>query len=287
MEENVRCMLLSLDGLSTGDAFGEQFFKRSNQSLIAKKELPSGIWHWTDDTQMAISIVEMIKEEGTIQPDSLAKKFAYRFFKEPYRGYGRGAAQLLKMIEDGADWKEVSPRLFNGGSFGNGAAMRVAPLGAFFKDDFKKLVSEAKKSAMITHYHAEGQAGAIAVALAAALAARGDLQNTKIFFTEILKWTPESEVRNGIRLAGKIGKNERIRAVKELGTGSHISAQDTVPFSLWCAAHFGSSFEDALWTAVSEYGDLDTLGAIVGGIVALNTGKVPELWLAHREPLEK
>lgn len=286
MNKNEEQMLLSLDGLSTGDAFGEQFFKRRNRQLVSMRKLPSGVWNWTDDTHSALSIVEMLREKGEINPDELALKFADRYSREPDRGYGRGAARILKAIKEGARWQEVSAKLFDGGSFGNGAAMRVAPLGAFFKDDLNRLVEEARKSAMVTHYHLEGQAGAIAVALAAGLAARRILKFPKEFFTEVLKYMPESKVKSQIEIAREIGKDELDRAVRELGTGRKVSAQDTVPFCLWCAVHYGHSYEDALWTAVSNYGDLDTLGAIVGGIVVLNTGSVPESWLAHREPLD-
>jgi len=65
-----------------------------------------------------------------------------------------------------------------------------------------------------------------------------------------------------------------------------VSAQDTVPYCLWCATHFGSDFKEALWTAVNNIGDLDTLGAIIGGIVSLNVKELPQDWLAHCEPLE-
>ncbi len=279
-------MLLSLDGLSTGDAFGEQFFKAKNRSRIPRRELPPGIWRWTDDTHMALSIVEMLVEEGAIVPDILAKKFAYRYSREPRRGYGRGAAKILRMIEEGKDWREASTAVFDGGSYGNGAAMRVAPLGAFFKEDAQTIVQEAKKSAMITHAHPEGQAGAIAVALAASLAAKGVLAEPDVFFTEVLRYLPDSQVKRQIRIAREIEGDDVTRAAQMLGTGRRASAQDTVPFCLWCAVHYGDSYENALWTVVAQRGDLDTLGAIVGGIVALHVGQVPETWLKHREPLE-
>ena len=64
----------------------------------------------------------------------------------------------------------MTPRLFGGeGSFGNGAAMRVAPLGAYFADELDAVVEQASFSAEVTHSHPEGIAGAIAVAVAAAL----------------------------------------------------------------------------------------------------------------------
>lgn len=286
MKNNLELALLSLEGLSLGDAFGEQLFKSHHRPLIEKQELPPGIWPWTDDTVMAISIVEMLEEEGQIIPDALAKKFAYRYSKEPYRGYGRGAARLLRAIADGATWPELSPVLFKGGSYGNGAAMRVAPLGAYFKDDLNRLADEANKSAMVTHYHPEGRAGAAAVALSAGLAANGILKDSVKFFDTILQFLDESKVKEGLRIARQIPKEEMKRAARELGTGLKISAQDTVPYCLWCATHFGNDFKEALWVAVDNVGDLDTLGAIIGGIVALNVKQLPQDWLAHREPLE-
>ena len=162
--------LLSLEGLSTGDAFGELFFKLSPYSTLPEN-LPRGLWHWTDDTHMALSIVEVLKSEGRIEQDVLAKAFARRFNEEPYRGYAGGAIDLLRKISKGSDWRDISPKLFGTGSFGNGADMRVAPIGAFFYQDIQLAAEQAQLSAVITHAHIEGQAGAIAVAVAAALAA--------------------------------------------------------------------------------------------------------------------
>jgi ADP-ribosylglycohydrolase len=76
-------------------------------------------------------------------------------------------------------------------------------------------------------------------------------------------------------------------AASQLGNGSRVIAQDTVPFALWCAARSLACYEDAVFTAVSAGGDLDTLAAIVGGIVVLRVGRagLPEGWLATREKL--
>jgi ADP-ribosylglycohydrolase len=76
-------------------------------------------------------------------------------------------------------------------------------------------------------------------------------------------------------------------AVSALGNGECISAQDTVPFSLWCAARRLGDYEEALWLTVSGLGDRDTTCAIVGGIVVCFTGSgaIPGDWLRAREPL--
>lgn len=76
-------------------------------------------------------------------------------------------------------------------------------------------------------------------------------------------------------------------AVGVLGNGSLVSAHDTVPFALWCAARHLDDYEEALWLTVSGLGDRDTTCAIVGGIVACCTGSVaiPLAWRDAREPL--
>ena len=55
--------LLALEGLSVGDAFGECFFSAPGECL-RKRELPSPPWAWTDDTHMALSIVETLQTHG-------------------------------------------------------------------------------------------------------------------------------------------------------------------------------------------------------------------------------
>ena len=96
---------------------------------------------------------------------------------------------------------------------------------------------------------------------------------------------PAGEIRDALKLAATIDPTDWSGAVKALGNGTRISAQDTVPFCLWIAAHFGHEFEEALWQTVAALGDCDTTGAIVGGIVALRTQQLPVAWLKAREPL--
>jgi len=275
----------SLDGLSVGDAFGELFFRLS-PDRSSPASLPARTWIWTDDTHMALSIVEILTLHGRIEQDALAQAFARRFAEAPHRGYGGGAVHLLSQIARGEDWRAISPLLFGGGSYGNGAAMRVAPVGGFFHDDLERAAQEARRSAVVTHAHPEGQAGAMAVAVAAALAARTPYPTGCDFLESVLPFVPDSITSRRIRQALEIPPDELRRAVDQLGTGNEISAQDTVPFCLWSAAHHLQDFEDALWWTAKGQGDCDTTCAIVGGIVALSSPEIPATWLQRREPLD-
>jgi len=284
----------SLQGLSCGDAFGERFFVHPEvaRSLIAQRALPSRPWRYTDDTAMAVSITEVLEEFGEINPERLAENFGKRFLADPHRGYGHAMHSLLpELAENPKYWKQLSPQLFKGkGSFGNGAAMRVAPLGAYFAHDLDVLVRQAELSAVVTHSHPEGIAGAIAIALGAGLAWRHATTPTspRDFLQRVCERTPMSEVHLAIVKALALPDDITVEAaVAALGNGAKVSAQDTVPFSLWAAAHHLDDYEAALWTTVSGLGDRDTTCAIVGGIVALSAGveTIPASWIQSREPI--
>lgn len=285
--------LLALDGLSVGDAFGDRFFYAPEivEQLIAARAIPAGAWPYTDDTEMALAIVEVLAELGRIDQDALATRFAERYRRQPDRGYGGTAHQILRAIGDGAAWRDVSPAVFSGmGSMGNGGAMRVAPLGAYFADDVPALVAQARASAEVTHAHPDAQAGTIAVALAASWAwtHRGRAAPGAELLEFVLEHTPDGDTRSGISKAARLPAHASVvLAVSALGNGRGVISSDTVPFALWCAARHLDDFVEAIWTTVSGLGDRDTTCAIVGGIVALRTGRssIPPDWLQAREPL--
>ena len=286
---------LSLDGLSVGDAFGERFFRHPDvaRSLIARRALPRAPWRYTDDTEMALGIAEVLGRHGRVDQDQLARAFASRYRKDPSRGYGATAQEILASIHQGTPWREAAGRAFGGeGSMGNGGAMRVGPLGAYFADDLDAVVREARASAEVTHAHPEGQSGAIAVAVAAATAWRLRDQPpprpAAELFGAALEHTPPGQTQDGIAQAMQLPPDATVTtAVGTLGNGSRVIAPDTVPFSLWCAARHLDNYVEAIWTTVSGLGDRDTTCAIVGGIVALATGpaQIPAQWLAAREPV--
>jgi len=289
IDEKLRLASHSLFGLSIGDAFGETFF--GNEDIITKrliyKELKPGNWNITDDTVMAIGIYKMLEQYGKIDQPKLANEFARNYLLDDYRGYGGTAHSILRAIGDGEDWKTVSSSAFDGmGSMGNGAAMRVAPLGAFFHDDVELLIQQARLSAEVTHYNEEAIAGAIAVALAASIVVKQPDISAADFFAFIIRHTPDSDTRSKIQKAATLPANYDIRTIVSiLGSGVKMLSQDTVPFALWCTAHHLHDFEAAIWTTVNGLGDRDTTCAIVGSIVALSAGTeyIPQEWITRTE----
>jgi ADP-ribosylglycohydrolase len=285
---------LALEGLSIGDSFGQMFFGQIDMMLMAieHRALPTPPWCLTDDSIMAIGVVETLRDRGEIDRDYLANRFATNYRRNPRRGYGGMAHHILQKLCKGEDWRDVAPAVFDGsGSYGNGAAMRVAPLGGFYAEDIEQLQIQALASAQVTHSHLEGKVGALAIALASAWAWNNreiNQPNRQGMFSFILNHIPDSDTKSGIKKASELPLDYGVStAVSALGNGSMVSSQDTVPFTLWCVARHIDNFEAAMWATVSGLGDRDTTCAIVGGIVALYVGYegIPQDWQQARESL--
>lgn len=280
----------SLIGLAVGDCLGERYFGPPEAVLqrIGKRELPKGPWRYTDDTEMALSVFAALRDHQSIDQDQLARAFATRMGEN--RGYGRSAFEILWSIRQGASWSRLSHGAFGGtGSYGNGAAMRVAPLGAYFADDIEACVTQARLQSEITHTHNEGIAGAIAVAVATALIwqYRTKPPCPADFLRSVLAHVPLSETRDGIEAAAELDQDTRSdHAVARLGNGSKISAADTVPYCLWVVSRsLHSSYEEAFWCTVAALGDRDTTCAIVGGILGVRLPP-PQEWVDSCEAIE-
>ena len=241
---------------------------------------------------MALSLVEILAEHDEINQDALADSFVNRF--ERHRGYGPAMYDLIPQLGQGGAWRTASRSLFNGsGSFGNGGAMRVAPLGAYFADDLGAVVEHAARSAEVTHAHPEGIAGAVAVAVAAAIScgmgATQKWHKGAAFIEQVCPHIPAgTEVRRRVEATIVLPADLNFgEIVRQVGNGTAVTAQDTVPYTIWRAAHYLDSYEEALWRTAAGMGDMDTTCAIVGGIVAGGIGRaaIPAKWLDYRESL--
>lgn len=288
----------SLRGLALGDGFGERWFHQGGgqgaiKMIRARRTPTEAPLFYTDDTSMALPIVRVLCTVGQVNAQHLAELFAATYAADPYRGYGYGMTQLLpRLASDPGNWATYARSLFGGeGSLGNGAAMRVAPLGAWLHADLDHVVEQAALSARITHAHPEGIAGAVAVAVAAALSAESRSSAPPTageLLGDVARLTPDGPIRDGVLHAREVGADvPPWKAADLLGNGQRIRASDTVPFALWCAAHHLDDIEDALWATAEGLGDVDTTCAIVGGVVGarVGIGAAPRIWLELREAL--
>jgi poly(ADP-ribose) glycohydrolase ARH3 len=215
--------------------------------------------HYTDDTQMMIGVAETLVEHGRIVEEALCIAFAGNY--NPQRGYGRGARRILEAMIAGRPWRELTQTLFPGGSFGNGAAMRAAPIGLLFCHDLDRVVQEARLSALPTHVHPLGIEGAQLFALAVALAARTARFEKKAFYRELVRRSQTEEFQWQLRAAAKLGRRHTISFL-----GNGLEAHRSVVTAIACFTITPDSYEDVVARAIGMGDDTDTLAAMAGAI---------------------
>jgi poly(ADP-ribose) glycohydrolase ARH3 len=228
---------------------------------------------YTDDTQMMIGVVETLLAHGAIDVDALAAAFAENY--DPARGYGSGARQIISAIGAGEDWRCLAATIFNGeGSLGNGAAMRVAPLGVLFSHDLERVVAEAARSSAPTHTHPIGIDSARLLAVAAALAARSARKRFKRgeFLEALLSYAETDEFQWQIDHALQLEPFESLIAF-----GNSVEAHRSVMTSIVCFCDSPDDYSAAICRALGQGNDADTLAAMTGALAGARLGlaKIP------------
>jgi len=224
-------------GAIIGDIVGSRYEFNNHRSK--EFELFSGRCFFTDDTVMTLAVAKALKKSGgnaEALPELTVEAMQKIGRNYPDCGYGGKFGRWVFSSD---------PKPYN--SFGNGAAMRISPVGMFSSD-----IGEAKRLSYavtsVTHNHPEGIKGAESVAVAMALARQGKTKE------EIKNYIAENYYKIDFTLDG-------IRSSYRFNE----TCQDTVPQAF--EAFFESeNFEDAIRNAISVGGDSDTLAAITGSV---------------------
>jgi poly(ADP-ribose) glycohydrolase ARH3 len=253
-------------GLAVGDALGAKFEAHSAEAI--RDRFPTAdhligypqedIWY-TDDTQMAIGVAETLVSQGQIVEEHLCRAFVANYV--PSRGYGRGARAVLEAMEEGCDHRQVTEKYFPGGSYGNGAAMRVAPVGLIFRDDHRRLWEQARASALPTHLHPLGIEGAQLLALAVALCSRADGFDRADFFDALVSSCESGPYRAQLEAAARVQSPEELARL-----GNQIEALYSVPTAIAGFALTPESYEATICNLIFLGGDTDTLAAMAGAL---------------------
>jgi ADP-ribosylglycohydrolase len=227
-------------GAIAGDIIGSVYEVRP----IKSKDFPlfDSLCTFTDDSVLTIAVAAAILAKRSYREVLWEMGRCY-----PHAGYGGSFIRWLL---------SENPQPYN--SWGNGAAMRVSPVGFAFGST-EEVLEQARMTAVVSHNHPEGIKGAQATALAVFLARTGQGKDA---------------VRE--QISRRFGYDLE-RSVDEIrpGYGFRISCQETVPEAI--VAFLDSvSYEDAVRNAISLGGDSDTLACITGGIAEAFYGAVPE-----------
>ena len=279
-------------GCFLGDAFGAGFEGMSPDGAISRLSTLSEKFPrtYTDDTDMTLALAESIVESGKVDSEDIADKFSQ--LCDLTRGYGIGTIKAVHALRGGTAWHQVSRVVFEKGSFGNGAAMRVSPVGLFYHHDLEVLRRAATDQANITHTHPLGQWGAVMQASSVGLAVLQDprkpLKKEEILIElrEIL-WPGPVEYQKALNEIENIfARGKRIEG-REIARrlGNRIEAHRSVPSASYLALAYSPDFQDAIRAAISLGGDTDTIAGMVGAIAGAHVGErgLPEEWIEQLE----
>ncbi len=274
-----------LIGLALGDALGGPYEGLPDgvidglvMSGVVLDDPAEATIHYTDDTQMMIGLAEELADRGEVEEDALLARFAANY--NPDRGYGAGMRRLLGAILDGNARPGMALDLFPGGSLGNGAAMRVAPVGICFAGDLDRVAEQAGRSARPTHAHPIGIDGARLLALGVALAARGGPFIRRDFFGELARRAETDEFRWQIEAAGHLRDSDSLGPF-----GNGLEAHRSVTTALGLFAASPDDYPGTIRRAIAQGGDTDTLAAMAGALAGarLGLGAIPGGPLARVE----
>lgn len=226
-------------GAIAGDVIGSAY--EFNNTKTTDFELFTADSAFTDDTVMTVAVADCI-----LNGKDYTTTFKEYGRKYPHAGYGGMFRRWLN---------SANSQPYN--SYGNGSAMRVSPVGFAFAS-LEDVLTEAKRSAEVTHNHPEGIKGAQAVAAAIFLARQ---QEDKLKIKDYIEKT--------------FGYNLH-QSIEEIRPGYRFdeTCQGSVPQAI-VAFLESESFEDAVGKSVSLGGDSDTIACIAGGIAQAYYGQVP------------
>lgn len=235
-------MLGAIAGDIIGSVYEGKNFKTKDFPLFSRE------CRFTDDTVLTVAVADVILNAGkSLETSKYAEQLKWYYQRYAYAGYGRNFREWAKSSSN-EPYK----------SYGNGAAMRVSPIGFAF-NDLDTVLREAQRSAEVTHNHAEGIKGAQAIAAAIFLARFGE---DKVGIKSYIQNTFGYDLRQTLN---------QIRPHYQYDS----SCQGSVPQAI-IAFLESTNFEDAIRNAVSIGGDTDTIACMTGAIAQAFYGGVPE-----------
>lgn len=274
----------SMIGSALGDAIGELAFRTPQEAALRQRVDVAENLVYTDDTAMAIGLAQSLVERRALDPDHLGDTFRTNYQREPWRGYASGPPTLFQLVErERISYVQAAQGLFGGqGSFGNGAAMRVAPVGLYFHKT-PDLYEQARGSAIVTHAHPIGIDGAAIQAQAVARAVNLDPDqplNREAFLLALQDKARTPEMKDKLAQVSALlaqGATDG-QAARQLGQG--VAVHQSLPFALYSYLRHPNSFEDCLLCAILNGGDRDTLGAMACAVSGayLGAGAIPSSW---------
>jgi poly(ADP-ribose) glycohydrolase ARH3 len=269
----------SLLGCGVGDAVGELAFAHRTRDDLVLTAARLPVLRYTDDTAMTIALAEALLETGDVGEQTVGDHLARIHAAEPRRGYGPGPGKIFaRVARDGIDYATAAAALYDGeGSLGNGAAMRVAPVGIAYHADLDRVYEMACRSARPTHAHPVGQDGAAVQATAVALAVAHHIAGRPLdpaaFAARLTAAARTEAIRDKMVLVEQALAEDWTATAAADAIGRSVNVAESMPFAVYA---FLVSPADSLRCqdiAVLNGGDRDTLGAMAMALSGAYLGR--------------
>ena len=224
-------------GAIIGDIVGSTR-ERHNVKTEDFELLPEGS-HFTDDTVMTLAVAKWLMEDPSHGTDSLVKIMQEMGRRYPHARYGHLFRKWLN---------SDNPQPY--GSYGNGSAMRVSPVG-MYANSLEEALELARITASVSHDHTEGIKGAQAIAAC-------------VYMQKNEQWGANERIKYYIQDNFGYDLNIDLRDIRD-GYKFDSSCQGSVPIAIMAYLQGGNALK-ALRLAISMGGDSDTIGAMTASI---------------------
>ena len=298
---NLRKFQGSLIGTFVGDALGMPVEGMTHEAILARFDGPLldmvegrlQAGSYTDDTEMMIGLAEALADKGEVDCALIGERFVDNFHSN--RGYGPATKKIIAELRKGAQWDAPAKKVYDGkGSYGNGAPMRIAPLGCFYYDRISDIREAAESCSRITHTHPLGMEGGVVQATAVALAVGMDpakMFDSIEFADMVINFTNKADFGKPLVLMRELLKRKKTPEVHEVvkTLGNDVRSFASVPAAIYSFLSHPSTFEEAVVYAVNLGGDADTIGAMTGAIAGGYHGinAIPKRWLQVLDNVDK
>ena len=285
----------TLLGCGIGDALGRSFEGRTREAIEKLCEGDSSRLYqgrYTDDTQLTLKMAKAFIEAGGYEPAILVKHFI-AWLEEPPIGPGMACLNAIYNLSRGIPWTHSG---YDSGA--NGSAMRISPVGLFYRSNIPEMIRIVDETTKITHKQEPATAAALVIARAVAYLTRQEELVLDDFLSKIvavLQKTEHEKFRAHLNSLDSFLDKPHKEALKELGIMGvspeympkslprfvsfiHPYACSTVLAALYCFLRHPNDFFESVNEVIVAGGDTDTTGAICGAMSGAFNGvhKIPK-----------
>ncbi|MBI5450395.1 MAG: ADP-ribosylglycohydrolase family protein [Gammaproteobacteria bacterium] len=271
-------------GAALGDAVGALAARYPDKETLIRHVDASSCLNYTADTVMAVALAEHILDKRDVNTQGLGDKFLEHFRDKPWERQGAKAPQLYTIVkQERVGYIYAARRLFGGeGSFGNGAAMRVTPVGLFFHRS-PGLYAKAQASAEVTHTHPVGIDGAAVFARALAMMVDANPQrpfSPHAFVEDLIGFARTDVIKRQLALVVELLEKQTDPEEAARQIGNRVIVQESMPLALFCFLHFPRSYLECLLDSILLGGKRQAMGAMVGAVSGAYLGleSISEVW---------